>query len=201
MRKKALYLLLCLVFVAGACHWRAKPTVQPPDPPYTIITTNQPLVLPQPIHPNLQPIMVSPPLSPFQTAVHAFEDAKYDGAAQAFEELLQSPDPRNRDGALFYLAMSHGMQSLSGSYRDIRSARDEFDDFLANYPKSQYRNAAFVMHRLLTQIAGLMSERADQLARQSKDLKEKEAQIDQLKDELQKLKEIDMNRRPSRPPP
>ncbi len=191
--------LIGLLLMAGACHKR--PKANAPTPPlfaHTIIVSSPPPTLPLPRRLNIQPVPVSQPLNAYQLAVRNLRDGKYDGAAQALEEYLKDADLKNRESAIFYLALSRCFMALnSGSARDMRTAKDELDSLLASYPEGQYKAAADIIRRLLDRLA---NERSEQ-SRLQKDMKEKDDQIQQLKDELQKLKDIDMKRNPSRPPP
>jgi hypothetical protein len=198
MSKWATSALICLLMLAGACH--KKPKAGVPAPPlfaHTIVVSNAPPEFPQPRRLNIQPFPIPPPMDPYQTAVGYFQDGNYKSAAQALDEYLKDPDLKNQEGALFYLAMSRSFLTSSASPREMRIAIDAFDELLARYPESQYRARAEIIRRLLEK---MVNERSEQ-ARLQKELKEKDDQIEQLKDELQKLKEIDMQRRPSRPPP
>ncbi len=191
--------MISLLVLAGACH--RKPKVGTPAPPlfaHTIIVSNPPPALPPPRRLILQPILVPLPLTPYQMAVRDFQDGKYDNAAKTFQDYLDDPDSKSQDGALFYLAMCRTFLGLNNvSPKDIRQARDTYETLLARFPESPYRAPADILRRLLERIG---SERLEQ-ARLQKELKERDDQIEQLKDELQKLKDIDMQRRPSRPPP
>jgi lipopolysaccharide biosynthesis regulator YciM len=77
---------------------------------------------------------------------------------------------------------------MDHSGRNARRAEDALKRLVTEFHKSPYADAAEYILGLLTQIDGMRS-----------DNKEKEARIKQLSEELQKLKDIDMQRRPSRP--
>ena len=64
-----------------------------------------------------------------------------------------------------------------------------FRNVVAQFPDCPYRAEAEV-------ILGLQG----QIERLKNDAKEREEKLEQLSEELQKLKEIDLQRRPSRPP-
>lgn len=117
----------------------------------------------------------------------SFRAGDYEGAAQLFEDYLQdTANSENRDLALFHLFLSRRLLNNSG--RNVRKAEEALRQIMTELPKSSYRDIAEHILSLQAQIESLKS-----------DGKEKEAKIKQLSDELQKLKEIDMQRRPSKP--
>jgi len=106
---------------------------------------------------------------------------------RAYEEYLRKPDPKNHATALFHLGMARALSG--GSAKDLRLAETDFRNLMARFPHSPYR----------AQVEFLLGLQA-QIERLKNDVKERDDKIRQLTDELQKLKEIDMQRRPSRPP-
>ena len=117
----------------------------------------------------------------------SFQTGKYRQAIQSFESYLSAnPKSEKRDEALFYIGLS---RLLAGnSTRDIRLAEVVFKRLTAEFPGNPYSNQAEYILRLQGQIERLRA-----------DVKERDDKIKQLSDELQKLKEIDMQRRPSLP--
>ena len=68
-------------------------------------------------------------------------------------------------------------------------AEADFKNLMARFPESPYRPQAEFILSMQAQIDRLKS-----------DVKERDSKIHELTEELQKLKAIDMQRRPSRPP-
>ena len=77
-----------------------------------------------------------------------------------------------------------------GSTQELGEAQAAFKNVVALFPNSPYRAEAELILALQAQIDRLRG-----------DVKEREERIHQLAEELQKLKEIDLQRKPSRPPP
>jgi outer membrane protein assembly factor BamD (BamD/ComL family) len=138
--------------------------------------------------PYPEPLPPPTPLTLFQRAESYFEIGDYDNAIRAFDEYLKKPEPRNEAAVLFHLGLSRILSD--GSPREMRLAESEFRKLVSKYPKSPYGVQASYILELQGQIERMKSE-----------AKEREDKINQLTDELQKLKDIDMQRRPTRPPP
>jgi hypothetical protein len=123
----------------------------------------------------------------FDLGMTDFRTGEYGKAVQQFEEYLQAgPNMENRDFVLFHLYLSRKLMRNSG--RNARQAEEALKRIVAEVPKSPYGEAAEYILGLQAQIESLRL-----------DNKEKDVKIKQLSDELQKLKDIDMQRRPSRP--
>lgn len=74
------------------------------------------------------------------------------------------------------------------SSRDLRQSQAILKRLISEYPTSQYKDQAEFILSLQVQIEKLRM-----------DLKERDDKIKKLSDELQALKDIDLQRRPSRP--
>jgi TolA-binding protein len=158
------------------------PSSAPPAITPTVVPSSKPL----PTEPGPAPKAVAMP-SNFDLGLANFKAGNYGKAVQLFEEYLQAGlNSENRDVALFHLYLSRRLSGNSG--RNTRRAEEALKRIVTEYPKSPYRDSAEYILGLQAQIENLKS-----------DNKDKEAKIKQLSDELQKLKEIDMQRRPSRP--
>jgi hypothetical protein len=186
-----------LLSVALGCHKKITPPVlspqqtapsPPTEPvPQAITPTVIPASKPEPIEPSPAPIAVSAPNS-FEMGESSFKSGDYPKAARYFEEYYKTgTKSENRDMALFYLGLSRALSNNAN--RNLRRADEALRRLISEFPTSPFRVPAEIILGLQAQVDGLQS-----------DLKEKEAKIKQLSEELQKLKEIDMQRRPSRPP-
>ena len=160
----------------------------PTEPaPQAITPTVIPSSKPEPVELSLATATVSAPSS-LETGQTSFKEGNYSKAVRSFEDFLKGDTKsENRDLALFYLGLSRAL--ANNANRSLRRAEDAFKRLIAEFPTSPYRGPAELILGLQSQVDSLQS-----------DLKEKEAKIKQLSEELQKLKEIDMQRRPSRPP-
>jgi TolA-binding protein len=187
-----------LLLASGACHRQSPvsvpsaPQINPAPPPESIpqaITPSVPVVPKSfPLEPVVPPTIVGPPApNHFDLGEKSFQTGKYRQAIQSFESYLNvDPKSGKRDEALFYVGLSHLL--AGNSPRDMRLAEAAFKRLIAEFPGNRYCNQA-------EYILGLQG----QIGRLQADVKERDDKIKQLSEELQKLKEIDMQRRPSRP--
>jgi TolA-binding protein len=111
-----------------------------------------------------------------------FQIGNYGRAANYYEAFLKdSPKAKDRDRALYYLGLARAITLDSGR------AETAFKRLISEFPKSQYKNPAEYILGLQAKIEGLRTE-----------MKDRDEKIKRLSEELQKLKDIDMQRRPSR---
>jgi outer membrane protein assembly factor BamD (BamD/ComL family) len=116
-----------------------------------------------------------------------FKTGNYGQAAKEFKAFLDNnPKSNDRDRALFYRGLSHTM--ASDSSRNPRQADKDFRELISKFPGSIYKNQAAFILNILAQVDKLRS-----------DIKERDERIKKLSEELQVLKEIDLQRRASRP--
>ena len=133
----------------------------------------------------VQPVvpLPSPPLSVCEVAEKSFESGKYQAAVNDYESCLRANSPKDQDRFYFRLGLAY---ALSGNGR---LSRVPLQRVATQFPNSGYRASAELILSLQAQIEKLGG-----------DLKQQEKKIKTLTDELQRLKAIDMQRRPSRPP-
>lgn len=117
-----------------------------------------------------------------------FKLGSYVKAVHSFEAFLNdNPKSEERDVALFHLGLA---RALSGdTTKELRQAEAAFRMLISESPKSPYRRQAEYILGLQSQIDKLRS-----------DLKDRDERVKKLSEELQRLKEIDLQRRPSLPP-
>jgi hypothetical protein len=180
------------------CHKKIKPPVLSPQQqaapsppivpaPQAITPTVIPAAKPEPV--ELSPVLakVAAPSS-FEMGKSSFKAGDYTKAVRFFEDCFKNGAmSENRDEALFYLGLSRALSNNAN--KSLRRADEALRRLIVEFPTSPYRGPAELILALQTQVDSMQS-----------DLKEKDAKIKQLSEELQKLKEIDMQRRPSRPP-
>jgi hypothetical protein len=199
LTRSFLPLVAIFVFLSATlgCHKKITPPVlgpqetapsPPAEPaPQAITPTVIPASKPEPIELSPAPITVAAPNS-FEMGETSFKAGDYSKAARSFEDYLKTgTKSENRDVALFYLGLSRALSNNAN--RNLRRAEEALKRLITEFPASPYRGPAELILGLQAQVDSLQS-----------DLKEKEAKIKQISEELQKLKEIDMQRRPSRPP-
>ena len=124
----------------------------------------------------------------YQSAEIDFDNGRYVLAARSYETYLREyPSRNNEDRILFRLGLCYSLADNSAAA--FRKARDRFERLIALYPNSPYKPQAKVIMAL-----------QDQLEQRAAELQNNEERIRQLTEELNKLKKIDMQRQPSRPP-
>jgi len=128
-----------------------------------------------------------PPPDYFQLGEKYFLIGDYSNAAEAYNTYLrQKPAAANRDYVLFRLALAYAFPE-SPVYSAPQSM--QLLQQVARLPESQYKPEAQLLLRLL--------EGTDRL---KADVSKRDERIKELTRELEKLKQIDMQRRPIRPP-
>jgi hypothetical protein len=152
-----------------------------------------PAVTPSVIPPQPAPLEPAPlPTTVAKTSSYDlgelnFQVGNYKKAAEAYESFLRNnPKAGHRDTALFHLGLSRAL--ARDSERDWHQAEMAFKKLLSEFPTSRYNAQAEFILGLHAQIERLRSG-----------VKEREDRIKRLSEELQKLKDIDMQRRPARP--
>ncbi len=187
--RPSLFVILLLLLPWG-CHKKPSapvpvPTRSAPPPAVTRPATIPPK--PAPLEPAPLAKTVTAPTN-LDLGEMNFQVGNYSQAIRLLETFLQeNPKSGSRDRALYYLGFSRFL--ADGPDRDPRQAEAALKRLLSEHPNSQYRDPAEFILGLGTQIEKLRS-----------DIKDRDEKIKRLSDELQKLKEIDLQRRPSRPP-
>jgi hypothetical protein len=198
-RKVARILLIFLSIVsASGCRKKAAVSIPVPAPPAPAVAIASPPPPPAitpgvPSVPSPESVIAiaSPKIIPMpivlELADRNFRAGDYKRAAQDYENfLVVMPNSKDCDQALFHLGLSHIL--ASDPDRDLRKADAAFRRLIAEFPQSSYRKQAEFIIGMQGQIEKLRS-----------DVKERDEKIKRLTDELQKLKQIDMQRRPSKP--
>jgi len=189
-----LVLAVLLPFFSGCRKKVAAPSVIPAQdspklpadsaPPAITPDLPQPSV-PEPVEPAVAPKVAAVPNS-LDLAEASFQAKDYAKAAKYFDEYLKAHSKAaNRDVVLFRLGLCLAMDS---SGKSLRRAEEVLKRLVSEFPGSPYKGPAEFILGLRSQVESL-----------KEDIKEKEARIKLLSEELQKLKEIDLQRRPSRP--
>jgi tetratricopeptide (TPR) repeat protein len=148
-----------------------------------------------------------------------FESGDYASAVSAYLAYLrEEPQGGHRDRVLYRLGLALALPSNPA--RDPNQAIAYLDQLAADYPKSPLGPEAGLIAALERESLDLhaeMEQREQQLAALNRqldalkeqqgavdqlrsDLKDREDRIHELSDELEKLKAIDLQRRPTAPP-
>jgi tetratricopeptide (TPR) repeat protein len=142
---------------------------------------------PAPLEEAPLPKTITTPSS-FDLGEMNFQVGNYLKAIKSFEAFLNSfPKAKNRDLALFHLGLSRAL--ATDSSRDLRQSENALKRLISEFPNSRYKGQAEFILGLQSQIERLKGE-----------IKDRDDRIKRLSEELQMLKDIDMQRRPSRPP-
>jgi hypothetical protein len=189
-----LVLAFLLPLLSGCRKKVAAPSVVPAQNSATLPAESAPPAItpdipapsvPEPVEPEIAPIVAAVPNS-LDLGEASFQARNYVKAARYYEDYLRThPKSANRDVVLFRLGLSLAMDS---SVRNMHRAEDVLKRLVTECPGSPYKGPAEFILGLQSQVESL-----------KEDIKEKEARIKLLSEELQKLKEIDLQRRPSRP--
>jgi hypothetical protein len=188
-------LLAVVVLLSGGCRRKAAQTPAPPPPP-------------------------PPDYLALGDTAYAARD--YHGAVEAYQSFLNTtPQAPERDRALFRVAMSYFVKE-SPLYDSAR-ALEKLSELAVKFPSSPYAaeaNLYLTLHNELnTQQQVLMersrrieelsaelarlkqeeSKKVDELARLKSEAARREERIRQVSAELERLKAIDMQRKPSAP--
>ncbi len=200
------FIIIVLLLLVAACGCHSKKSVYLNAPPKTIPSTHPPEVAPPPeaappavtpplvelpktapIEPAPLPTTISAPSS-FDLGERAFRAGDYPEATKFYETFLSSNrESKDRAEALYKLGLSRAL--ATGTSRDMRQAEDAFRRLINEFPESTQRKLAEFILSMLNQIEKLKAE-----------VKDKDDQNKKLGDELNRLKEIDLSRRPARPP-
>jgi TolA-binding protein len=176
------------LLVCWSCHH--KTAVSPPIPtqvPETAKVEPPPAITPPAIPPAKAPLPKTIITQRnFDLGETSFKLGYYAMAAKYFENFLNAfPKDKNRDTALYHLALSRAL--ASDSSRDLNQTEAALKKLISEHPRSQLKDQAEFILGLMRQVEKLRLE--------AKELDEK---AKRLFEELQKLKDIDMQRRPSR---
>lgn len=188
--------LACLFSLFSGCRKKiASPAAVPVQSAQKLPSDTAPQAITPAITAPLEPAPEAPVAAPSEMPESdslnlgeaSFRTGSYSKAARSFEAYLrQNPGGPDRDAALFRLGLSFAL--ADGSGRSMRRAEEALKRLVSEFPESLYRGPAEFIIGLQSQVESLKA-----------DIKERDAKIKLLGDELQKLKEIDLQRRPSRP--
>jgi len=173
---------------------RKKPTPPPPPIARPAPTPIEELVVtpPEPPPAAREPVAEEPPAAfPPRSLLEgetSYETGDFPGAIGAFEVFLKE-HPGHHEAARisFQLAIAYALSPPTEKSK--RQATDQFRRVVQSYPESVYRREAEFILRLNADLDKLRSEG------QAKDEK-----IKRLTEELERIKKIDLERRPPRPP-
>ncbi len=113
-----------------------------------------------------------------------FQIGDYGKAIKFYQTFLNAyPKSEDRDRALYHM----GLAGALGSTRDLNLTEAAFKKLIAEFPNSQYKVQAELILGLQAQIEKIRVE-----------VKDRDEKVKRLSEELQKLKDIDMQRRPTR---
>jgi hypothetical protein len=159
---------------------------KPPLEPVVLLPETKPERAPAAEEPPPEPEEIIP--SSFLVGEEKFASGSYQEAALSYEMFIrENPDHPKCDPANFKLGLAYAF--TSSSLQSRRRSRRQLRDFIDRFPESPYRKQAEFILGLHRDIDRLRSESL-----------EKDKQIKRLAEELERLKKIDLEKRPTRPP-
>ncbi len=192
IRNSIFVILLLLLLFSWGC--KKKPSVKPPEPEEaasvepapSAITPNVPDSSKTTLPDQIPPANTAAPFNSFNLGEADFYAGKYQQAALSFESFLNAnPQSERRDQALFLMALSRALADSSD--RSQSQSEAALKQLIFEFPDSPYRKQAEYILALKAQIEGLKS-----------DVRKRDEVVKELSEELKRLKQIDMQRRPSR---
>jgi len=116
-----------------------------------------------------------------------FLEGNYPQAIKDYWAYLENnPQTELRESVLFNIGLSYALSPKPD--RNLPGAKNTLKELVYEFPNSEYRSLVELIGGLITQIEQL-----------NQDFRKQDSRIVQLQEELKKLKEIDLQRRPSRP--
>jgi tetratricopeptide (TPR) repeat protein len=116
-----------------------------------------------------------------------FRQGEYAQAIDEYDTYLENnPATRSRERILFNIGLGYAL--ASGRDRNFSKMETALNQLLEEFPESRYRSGVQLIFELIAQIRRLDSS-----------VKTRNSEITRLEEELKRLKEIDLNRRPSQP--
>jgi tetratricopeptide (TPR) repeat protein len=177
---------LGLALFPWSCH--RKPIASAPPPPVPVPTpTPAPAPTPAPIPASIPQLPPGP--SYFELGEEYFRNGDYAKAAQAYEIYVRDDSsPNNQDQALFRLALSHAFPE--SPVRNMPQAVSLLQQLVKRFPQSPFKPQAEYLLSLQGEAEKLRT-----------DVSKRDDRIKELTLELEKLKQIDMQRRRTVNPP
>jgi TolA-binding protein len=190
MRNLAIIFTILVLFASG-CHRKPKQT--PPQttvtalpavavtlPPVTLATGPLP---PPPLAATVTPVPMPNVVSPLEEANQIFNAGNYPEAIKAYENYLQrQPSGEYRDEALFNLAQAYAMPGTGST--DQNKSIAVLKQLIEQYPASPHRIRATLLLSLQSELLQLTA-----------DAQKRERLVKQLTTEIDKVKQIDADRR------
>jgi outer membrane protein assembly factor BamD (BamD/ComL family) len=139
----------------------------------------------------------------------SFLTGNFADAALSYQTYLAGNlNAQDRDRAMFKLGLAYVM--VDKSPQSIAKAQDQFRALIHQFPKSRYRPEAEYILFLQTELDKAQGdlrkrnvnarERNEKIKDMTEKIKERDDKIRQLTEELERMKKIDLERRPSRQP-
>jgi len=150
-----------------------------PDVPYSTVILSP--------TPSPSPKTTSAVINSFNLAEADFRAGEYMQAATSLASFIKNnPESEIRDRAFYLLGLSWGL--AGNSAQNQRESENAFRQLIAEFPESPYRDQAKYILDLNARINRLRAAVA-----------ERDESIEKLSEELNRLKEIDLQRKPTRP--
>jgi TolA-binding protein len=184
--------LILALLISWSCHRKANVSAPAPikapdivnaeEAPPAITSPAIAIVIPPPT--PTPPEKTTPKKSSFDLGEMNFQIGSYGTATKFYQAFLNDyPKSPDRDKALFHMGIACALSST----RDLIQMEAAFKKLTSEFPHSQYRGQAEFILGMQAQIEKLRL-----------DVKDRDEKVKRLSEELQKLKDIDMQRRPTR---
>jgi hypothetical protein len=190
MRKIVPVIFTFMILASWACHDRIivypPPRIPKASTPQGGDISAAPKVPPR--CPEVSPPAPVPTVPGVLKSANAnFSQGKYRQAIRDYETYLKDyPQAPSQDGVYFNIGMSYALTSRSE--RNLAAARSTLKRMIKEFPESSYKIQAELILDLIEQVGQL-----------NQGVQVREDKIKQLEEELNRLREIDLKRRPSRP--
>lgn len=191
--RRIYFALFCALLFSWGCHKKtavAPPPASTPAP----VAADKPAPSPPAITPPPRAPLESVPVAKtviaptnLELAELNFKLGNYSQAAEDSEGYLRvESESKNRDRALFIIGVARAL--ANDSARDLRRSEAALKRLISEHPNSPYKGQAELILELQDQVTKLRS-----------DIRDRDEKIKKLSEELRTLKEIDLQRKPSRP--
>ena len=180
--KRTGLLLFAMILVLAGCHKRYRVTALPPAAPE--VAPVIPEVVPEvPRPPQPEPVVPPVVFDPLEAPDRAYDAGNYADARAGYQDYLdKQPEGDRRDHALFRVAMTYAL--ASGNSPDWAKVTSFLKQLVDEYPASSLRSPSLVILSLQNEMSQLNGD--------NQRLNQK---VKQLTNEIDKMKQIDADRR------
>lgn len=147
----------------------------------------------------------------FELGEARYAAGDFGAAASFYEAYLRSGLAKDRDLTLFHLGLAHALQGATPE--NLEKSQAILQQLVQQYPATPYlaetqlllslqeeiKRRADAANQKQVELNGIKVKQQSEIDRLKNEVKEQQARIKTLTEDLQRLRDIDMERRPSRP--